>query len=75
MQKPIVDIYPYYGVWMVHHQVDWAIAKYLETNKLADVRVFTCSHLGQYNCAVSRDFSVVGKGNPETKILEPDLMD
>ena len=38
--KPIVDIYPYYGVWMVHHQVDWAIAKYLETNKLADVSFY-----------------------------------
>ena len=46
---------------MVHHQVDWAIGKYIVDNKLGRIRTFTCSHLGKYDCGVMREFSNSGK--------------
>ena len=54
-----IDFFPYFSCWTVHHQVDWLLG-----SKLCDYypnfspRVYSCSHHGSIQCAVSRDFYV-----------------
>jgi len=53
----LIDFFPYFASWTVHHQLDWFLAdtlnqKYPEYSG----RIHSCSHYGALPCAVSRGF-------------------
>lgn len=52
-----IDFFPFFGAWTLHHQVDWLLAKQINSSssKLTS-RVFSCSHQGRLACAISRQF-------------------
>jgi len=66
----LVDIFPYYGCWPVHHQVDWALGRFLDCKKVSNIRVFGCSHFGDLQCAVMRDFEAGSKSKKLCKLCQ-----
>ena len=54
----IIDFFPYFGGWMVHHQIDYAIAYVLKTKFNVEPRIYSCSHSGLFQCAINRNFVV-----------------
>jgi hypothetical protein len=53
----LVDFFPFFSSWTVHHQLDWFLVGILN-QRYPDYsgRIHSCSHYGALPCAVSRGF-------------------
>ena len=55
----VIDFFIYFSAWPVHHQLDWAFAKEIQSRTAAHrerIRIYNCTHNGDLPCAIRRDF-------------------